>query len=104
MALNHQSVKKGLKMAENDTQKELETLPDKEGRKVSPRKLIRTTKDAKRALGKLIRDFQQGLVQGTDAKTMCYLLISFCQMVKDHEIEERIAKIEEQVKAEREAR
>ena len=50
--------------------------------------------DAKRTLGRLILAFQRGNVHSKDAKTLCYLLISFCQISKEHEFEARIDLLE----------
>jgi hypothetical protein len=57
-------------------------------------KPIRTVKDAKRMLARLIHGFQCGQIEGTDAKTLCYLLISYSQLVKDHDFEDRIKQLE----------
>lgn len=59
---------------------------------------VRTIKDAKRLMSKLITGFQQGTIIGRDAKDMAYLLTVFLQIVKDFEIEKRIESIEQILK------
>ena len=59
---------------------------------------VRTIKDAKRLMSKLITGFQQGIIAGRDAKDMAYLLTVFLQIVKDFEIEKRIESIEQTLK------
>jgi hypothetical protein len=56
---------------------------------------IESIADAKRTLGRLILGFQQGTINSQDAKTMCYLLISFSAMCRDNDLEERIKTLEE---------
>jgi hypothetical protein len=59
-------------------------------------KPVRTAKDAKKMLGKLIHAFQFGHIDNMQARTLTYMLISFAQMVKDTEFEERLEAIEKQ--------
>jgi hypothetical protein len=56
---------------------------------------IETIADAKLTLGRLILAFQQGAVESADAKTLCYLLVSYSAMHKDNDLEERITNLEE---------
>jgi hypothetical protein len=58
------------------------------------KKPIHSVKDAQKMLARLIHAFQCGKVDGTEAKTLCYLLISYSQLVKDHDFEERIKALE----------
>ena len=60
---------------------------------------IRTAKDAKKMLGKLIHAFQQGQINQDGAKTLCYLLISFVQIIRDGEFEGRLTKLEQDLKS-----
>jgi hypothetical protein len=59
-------------------------------------KPVRTAKDAKKMLGKLIHAFQFGHIDNMQARTLTYMLISFAQMVKDTEFEERLEAVEKQ--------
>jgi hypothetical protein len=58
------------------------------------KKPIRNVGDARRMLARLIHGFQCGKIDGAEAKTLCYLLISYSQIVKDHDFEERIRNLE----------
>ena len=60
-------------------------------------KPVKVTKisDAKRLLSKLIYKLQTGEVAGQDAKDMTYLLISYVNMIKDIQFEERLRQLEE---------
>lgn len=66
-------------------------------------KPIKVTKisDAKRLLSKLIYKLQSGEVTGQDAKDMTYLLISYVNIVKDIELEQRLLEIERRVNNEK---
>jgi hypothetical protein len=55
---------------------------------------VKNVKDARRLLSRLISEFRAGEIQGTDAKTMCYLLSTYVQITKDTELEERIKRLE----------
>ena len=61
------------------------------------KKPIRSISDARKMLARIIHGFQMGAIESSDAKTLCYLLISYSQMVKDHDFEERIKNLEEKV-------
>ncbi len=58
---------------------------------------ISNLRDARRLLGRLIYEFQKGTIVNQDAKDLCYLVISFCQVLKDCEFEERITNLENQI-------
>jgi hypothetical protein len=55
---------------------------------------IRNVKDAKKMLSKLIHAFQLGTLTSEPAKTLCYLIISYVSIIRDHEIEQRLAALE----------
>lgn len=55
---------------------------------------IRTAKDAKKILGRLISSFTRGEVASDDAKTLAYLLSTFVQIHAAVEIEERLEALE----------
>lgn len=57
-------------------------------------KPIRTVKDAKRMLSKLIHAFQLGTVLDDRARTLCYLIVSYVTIIRDAEHEGRIRAIE----------
>lgn len=56
---------------------------------------VRTLKDAKRLLSRLITQLQAGTIEGKNAKDLTYVLSVFVQVVKDSDIEERLTKLEE---------
>jgi len=56
---------------------------------------VRTLKDAKRLLSRIIIQLQAGTIKGQDAKDLCYLISTFIQLVRDYELEERIKKLEQ---------
>lgn len=58
---------------------------------------VRTIKDAKRLMSKLITAFQEKTIDGRDAKDMAYLLTVFLQIVKDFELEKRVEEIEKAI-------
>ena len=58
---------------------------------------IRQLKDAKRLLSKLITEFQKGTINGRAAKDLTYLVISFVQIAKDIDLEDRIQALEDQI-------
>ncbi len=66
-------------------------------------KPVKVTKisDAKRLLSKLIYKLQTGEIEGQSAKDMTYLLISYVNMIKDIEFEERLKQLEEKVSDEK---
>ncbi|MBN1578788.1 MAG: hypothetical protein JW913_19660 [Chitinispirillaceae bacterium] len=61
------------------------------------KKPIQNINDARKMLSKLIHGFQMGTIESTDAKTLCYLLISYCQLVRDTDFEDRIKALETKV-------
>jgi hypothetical protein len=56
---------------------------------------IRNVKTAKRLLSRLIAGFVRGEIAGQDAKTLAYLLATYCQIVKESDFEERLAALEQ---------
>ena len=64
------------------------------GKIEKPVKVIKIS-DAKRLLSKLIYKLQTGEIEGQAAKDMTYLLISYVNMIKDLEFEERLKQLEE---------
>jgi len=74
------------------------TPPDKangEGIPILGRPIrIRSIEDARRLLSRLILEFQKGTVENRNAKDLCYLVISFVNIVSQSEIENRLAEIE----------
>ncbi len=66
-------------------------------------KPVKVTKisDAKRLLSKLIYKLQIGEIEGQSAKDMTYLLISYVNMIKDIEFEERLKQLEERTQNEK---
>jgi hypothetical protein len=62
------------------------------------KKPIRSITEARKMLARIIHGFQMGTIESSDAKTLCYLLISYSQMVKDHDFEVRIKALEKAVK------
>ena len=56
---------------------------------------IRQLKDAKRLLSKLITEFQKGTIKSREAKDLCYLVVSYVQIAKDVDIEDRLKVLEE---------
>ena len=55
---------------------------------------IRTARDAKKLLGRLIASFTRGEVHGDDAKTLAYLLSTFVQIGTAVEFEDRLEALE----------
>jgi hypothetical protein len=66
------------------------------GKIEKPVKIV-SISSAKRLLSKLIYKLQTGEVSGQNAKDMCYLLISYVNMVKDVDFEERLKELEQRV-------
>lgn len=58
---------------------------------------VTNLKNAKRLLSRLIYDLQAGKIEGQQAKDLCYLLISFVNVFKSYEIENRLNEIERKV-------
>lgn len=61
---------------------------------------VRSIKHAKRLLSRIITDFQRGEVSDQNAKTLCYLLISYVTITRDYDFEQRITKIENTMRKE----
>lgn len=59
---------------------------------------VRDIRGAKRLLGRLIVQFQRGTVDSQKARTMAYLLSTFCEICNHSDIEGRIKLLEERVK------
>ncbi len=64
----------------------------------TPRKQIRLSsiKDCRRELAKVYADARHGSVDPQNATRLAYILVAISNMVKDHELEERIKKLEEE--------
>ncbi|MER2514090.1 MAG: hypothetical protein ABTQ25_17030 [Nitrosomonas ureae] len=64
----------------------------------TPRKQIRLSsiKDCRRELTKVYADARHGSVDPQDATRLTYILVAISNMIKDHELEERVNKLEEQ--------
>lgn len=56
---------------------------------------VKNARDARRLLSTIISEFRQGIIQGTDAKTLCYLLSTYVQIQQASELEERLVKLEQ---------
>ena len=76
---------------------ELSYTPGKVAGKIERPIKVTKLSHAKRLLSKLIYKLQTGEVSGQEAKDMTYLLISYVNIVKDIEIEERLKLLEEKV-------
>lgn len=65
----------------------------------TPANAIKVTnlKQAKRLLSRLIYDLQTGVIENQTAKDLTYLLISYANVFKQYEIEQRIDLIEKQM-------
>jgi hypothetical protein len=46
-------------------------------------------------LSKLIAGFCRGEIDGDNAKTLCYLLVSWVNIARDSDLEQRIEKLEQ---------
>ncbi|MBK9097533.1 MAG: hypothetical protein IPM14_05265 [bacterium] len=66
------------------------------GRIEKPVKITKVS-DAKRLLSKLIYKLQTGEITGQEAKDLTYLLISYVNIVKEIEIENRLKSLEEKI-------
>jgi len=64
----------------------------------TPKKQIRLSsiKDCRRELAKVYADARHGSVDTQDATRLTYILVAISNMIKDHELEERVKKLEEQ--------
>lgn len=58
---------------------------------------IKSIKGAKKMLARLIHGFQRGEIESSNAKTLCYLLVSYCTIIKDSEFESRLKDINERL-------
>lgn len=61
---------------------------------------VTSLKQAKRLLSKLIYDLQTGAIDNQTAKDLTYLLVSYVNVFKQYEIEQRIDEIEKKMRAE----
>ena len=55
---------------------------------------IRNSKDARRLLSKIISGFIRKEIEGTDAKTLGYLLSVYCQIESQSDLLNRIERLE----------
>lgn len=64
----------------------------------TPRKQVRLSsmKDCRRELVKVYVDARFGSVDPQNATRLTYILVSISNMIKDHELEERVKKLEKQ--------
>lgn len=71
----------------------------KVSRSYTPSNAIKVTslKQAKRLLSRLIYDLQTGVIENQTAKDLTYLLISYANIFKQYEIEQRIDEIEKKL-------
>jgi hypothetical protein len=56
---------------------------------------INDAKGAKKILGRLIKRFQEGSVDSTFAKTLCYLLQSYVNINNSETLEQRVKMLEQ---------
>jgi hypothetical protein len=89
-------MKAKVKQLIEDKRNTLSYTPNIAGKIEKPVKVVKIS-DAKRLLSKLIYKLQTGDVTGQEAKDMTYLLISYVNMVKDIEFENRLQIIEEKI-------
>lgn len=61
---------------------------------------VTNLKNAKRLLSRLIYDLQAGMIENQTAKDLTYLLVSYVNVFKQYEIEQRIDEIEKKIRAE----
>jgi len=59
---------------------------------------VTNLKNAKRLLSKLIYELQAGTIEGQRAKDLCYLLISYVNVFKSYEIENRLTELEKKAR------
>lgn len=57
---------------------------------------LSSVKDCRRELAKVYADARQGKIPSPDATRLTYILVAVSNMIKDHELEERVKKLEEQ--------
>ncbi len=55
-------------------------------------------KDVRRAYSKLIQDFCKRLVPNEDARVLVYMFAGYLQMIRDTDFEERLLKLEKNIK------
>jgi hypothetical protein len=58
---------------------------------------IRTLRDARRLMGRIIVAFQRGEIGGRDAKDLAYLISVYVQVAKNADLEDRIINLENKV-------
>lgn len=58
---------------------------------------VTSLKNAKRLLSRLIYDLQSGNIENQTAKDLTYLLVSYVNVFKQYEIEQRIEEIEKRI-------
>lgn len=65
----------------------------------TPSNAIKVTnlKQAKRLLSRMIYDLQTGTIENQTAKDLTYLLVSYVNVFKQYEIEQRLDLIEKQI-------
>jgi hypothetical protein len=61
------------------------------------KKPVRTVRDAKKMLAKLIHGFQLKQIDGDDSKTMTYMIVSFVNICRDNDLEQRLRDLENKV-------
>lgn len=62
------------------------------------KKPIRSVRDAKKMLSRIIHVFQSGTVSSEHVKTLCYLLTSWVSIVNSADFENRLSEIELRLK------
>ena len=60
---------------------------------------VRTAQQARRLMGKLIREFQKGVISGKDAKNLSYLVVVYLTACRQDEIEQRVKLLEKKLEA-----
>jgi hypothetical protein len=59
---------------------------------------IKTLKDARRLLSKLISEFRRGELTSPEARVLTYMLTSYVSIYNQSDLEERLQKLEDSVK------
>ena len=59
---------------------------------------LRTIRDCRKELALVYYDARRGAIAAQDATRLAYLLIGLANMIRDHELEARIQKLEETAK------
>ena len=62
--------------------------------------MVRSSRSARRLMGRLIAAFQRGEIDGADARTLSYLVTSYVTCLKADEIEERVKQLEQRMEGE----